>query len=211
MRICSEQCRHQLKPHQWDNARNRQRLPAGGRRRWQVAAGRPPRGACGAGGRCSTDLHLLPSRSLSSYLPSEVIACRTRMLAINRKRAPCLLPYQHNARGAIYAGLHRSPHGPRPDECSDDGSWYHRSDARSINRRNLTIVGMVVAGGGVAGGGASLLLGEGNNGSQSKKRRRHAGGQTEVPATPTSTPPRTRSRHGGEEGGHPGHPAPRQR
>jgi len=60
----------------------------------------------------------------------------------------------------------------------------------SISRRNLTIIGMVVAGGAVVGGGASLLFGEGNNGWQVSDG---SGGatpppQTEVPATPPAPP-----------------------
>ena len=60
-----------------------------------------------------------------------------------------------------------------------------------INRRNLTIVGAVVAGGAVVGTGASVLFGDGNNGWQVSDG---SGGATPPPAptesaaTPTTAP-----------------------
>ncbi len=55
-----------------------------------------------------------------------------------------------------------------------------------INRRNLTIVGVVVAGGAVVGTGASILLGEGNNGWQIGDG---SGGATPPPATEVAATP----------------------
>lgn len=69
------------------------------------------------------------------------------------------------------------------------GSGSVSPEPMGISRRNLTIVGAVVAGGAVVGTGASLLFGEGNNGWQIGDG---SGGATpppptEIPATPPAT------------------------